>query len=142
MASHTLALKFSLSHPDLDPNEVTRRTGLQPTRQTTAGVLAPGRTRAPRHTSWELDSPAPVDNSSVEEQWQALEALLLPHAAFFKAVPGAHMVAIVEAIQTFPGLTVPASLMKFLTEVDAEMEFDCYITSEYVLQEYKNMKNK
>lgn len=144
MVSHTVSLRFSLSHPNIDPNEVTRITGLTPSLQTQTGVIPGGGTRPSRLTVWEINSPASEAASSIDEQWQALEPLLLPHVAVWKSAPlgSAHMVAIVEAMQICPGITVPMGLMKFLSDIGAELEFDCYITNEYVLQAHEVIRNE
>ncbi len=128
--NYTLSLRFIVSHPDCDPDAIARQTGIVPTHTSAKMKL------------WEVESPASIENSSVERQWQALHPIVGPHQAFFSSLPSgwAHTMLVVEARVFFPGIIVPPSLMQFCTTVGASLELDTYFEDSFILQPKLGMR--
>lgn len=84
-----VAVTFSVSAPDLDPDAVTAATGLQPDRQARRGDERRNRAgkllQPEKEGWWALGTRGKLDSRDVREHFHYLLARLLPHAGALRA---------------------------------------------------------
>ena len=130
-----VAVTFSVSAPDLDPDAVTVATGLQPDRQARRGDER--RNRAGKLLGfeqegwWALGTRGKLDSKDVRVHFHYLHAQLLPHAALIRAfAEGGETYFDVVWKSTYlyagTGPIFDADSIRGIAELGAGMGFDIY----------------
>jgi hypothetical protein len=134
-----VAVTFSVSAPDLDPDAVTAATGIRPDRQARRGDerrnAAGNLIRPCPEGWWVLGTRGKLDSKDVREHFHYLHARLLPHAAAFRAfAEGGETWFDVVWMSTYlyagTGPIFDAESIAGVAELGAGMGFDIYQVNE------------
>lgn len=119
-----LKLDFQLLGTSIPPKEITHLTGITPDT-----ALLKGERNAklilPRLNIWSVESHSNSD--SLADHWSELESLLSGSTESIRdiATTGiARLTVVINNTKRIPPLTIPASMSKFASQVNAEIDID------------------
>lgn len=113
---------------DFDPQEITSRAGIAPTKAWRRGEIAPRTNRERRFSRWSLFSRLPRDRA-LEDHVADVLAQLVPRAGAFRALSqeyGGCMQLVGYFNGHYPGLHFDARTVVALADLYLQVDFDFY----------------